>query len=316
MTRSGKLLFLISMFFPFGCSRGADASLEKQAAGLLLERYETVVSARSRILSQLYPGNPKEEFGAKDLRLPFASLLGGLKAIGPNVIGAVEGGSDTILTGARDFVRPEGLGGVNSRRAHIAILAPGTSETLAREFSKVRVVPLDGRIVWTWSIPPSEGYKTPTDFYAAIVSSFFVLTNNLEDFREVTNALAKAGPAEFPSARNLTALRTHAYWAYRAIRRPQGADTLASGLSGLPASAVALELFTEYEDGKLFFSILVPDDRSSAAPSGLPSSESIHFQKAGPGLWQAAIDLNTLTPRQKTAAVFQVMAYFGYGVFL
>jgi hypothetical protein len=119
-----------------------------------------------------------------------------------------------------------------------------------------------------------------------------------------------------PSDQDFLTLRAHAYWAYRTIRRTEKADALASGLSALPASAVALELWTEYDDGKIYFRILVPDDRTGSTPVGLPSSESIRFQRAGPGVWQASIDLGNLTPPQKTAAVFQVMSYFGYGVFL
>jgi hypothetical protein len=313
MLFAGSLLIL-----PFACSVGADTEIQRRAAAVLLNRYETVVSARSRVLSQLHPGNPNQEIGSKSLSLAFIYLMAGLKAVGPNTLSAVEGGSDVVLTGAKDFTAPEGLGGVSYRTCQIAILTVGAEPTIAHEFSKVEAAPLDGRMVWTWSVPPSDGYRTPTNFYAAVVtSSLFVLTNNRDDFRDVANALTKGtAPTDLPGGRDLTALRTHGYWAYRAIRRPEGVDTLASGLRGLPASAVALELFTEYDDGKLFFSILVPDDRSGAAPTGLPSSESIHFQRAGPGLWQAAIDLNALTPRQKTAAVFQLMSHFGYGVFL
>jgi len=319
MTRVAKMLFAgLLLLLPFACSVGAETELQKQAAAVLLSRYETVVSARSSVLSQLHPDNPNQEVGPKSLGLAFIYLMGGLKAIGPKTLSTVEGGSDTVLTGAMDFVAPEGLGGISYRTCDIAILRRGAAQTIAGEFRNVNTPPIDGRTVWSWSIPPSEGYKTPTDFYAAIVAdSFFVLTNNRDDLREVANALAKGKvPTELPSGRDLTALRAHAYWAYRAIRRAKGADMLASGLSGLPASAVALELFSEYDDGRLFFNILVPDDRSGSPPPGLPSLESFHFQRAEAGVWQAAIDLQALTPRQKTAGVFRVMSYFGYGVFL
>ncbi len=313
MVFAGSLLLLI-----FACSAGAETDLQKQAAAVLLSRYETVASARSRVLSQLHPDNPNQEIGPKSLGLAFIYLMGGLKVIGPNTLAAVEGGSDAVLTGAMDFMAPEGLGGVSYRTCDIAILRRGAAQTIAREFSSASTPSIDGGTVWNWSIPPSEGYKTPTDFYAGIVAnSFFVLTNNRDDFREVANALAKGTvPTELPNGRDLTALRAHAYWAYRAIRRAKGTDMLASGLSGLPASAVALEVFSEFDDGKLFFNILIPDDRSGSPPPGLPSAESFHFQRAEAGVWQAAIDWHALTPRQKTAAVFRVMSYFGYGVFL
>ena len=319
MTNAGRVLLAGPLLlFPFASSVGAETESQKQAAAVLLNRYETVVSAHSRVLSQLHPGNPNQELGPKSLGLAFIYLMGGLKAIGPNALTAVEGGSDAVLTGARGFTPPKGLGAVSYRTCHIAILRPGAAQTIAREFSKVHAAPIAGWTVWTWSIPPSEGYKTPTEFYAATVaSSFFVLTNNGDDLREVANALAKRTvPGDLHSGRDLSALHAHAYWAYRAIRRAKGADALASGLRELPVSAVALELFTEYDDGRLFFNILVPDDRSGSTPPDLPSSESIHFQWAGAGVWQAAVDLKALTPPQQTAAVFQVMYYLGYGVFL
>lgn len=111
MTRSSRMLFAGSiLLLPFACSVGAETELQKQAAAVLLSRYETVVSAHSSVLSQLHPGNPNQEVGPKSLGLAFTYLMGGLKAIGPNTLTAVEGGSDAVLTGARDFMRPDGPG--------------------------------------------------------------------------------------------------------------------------------------------------------------------------------------------------------------
>jgi len=317
MTRWNKALLQASMFIlPLGCSRSyADETTQKQASALLLQRYETVVSARSKVLSRLHFDHPEQDLGRKHLGLPFIYLMGGLKAVGPNTLAAVEGASDTVLTGAKDFVRPEGLGMVSARTCTIATLAPGAAQALAPEFSKVKVESLDGRPVWTWSIPPSEGYKTATNFYAAIVTnSFFMLANNEQDFRETANALANGKvQGSLPGSPDFTSLRTHPYWAYRTIQRNEGTDALASGLSRLPVSAVALELFTEFDDGSLFLNVLVPNNPSGSPPAGLPSSELIHFQQARAGVWQAVISLTT---NQTAAAIFQVLSCFGYGVAL
>jgi hypothetical protein len=316
MTRWSKALLQTSMLLlPFGCSIGqSDPKLGQQAAALLLQRYETVVGASSKLLARLKP-DPSHDARGKALGLPFIYLRGGLNAVGPNAMATLESGSDTILTGARDFVRPAGLGMVSARTCTIAILSPGAVQTLGREFRNLKVVVMDGRPVWTWSIAPSEGYKTEHTFYAAVVAnSFFVLANDREDFREVANALAKGTvQTGLPGGRDLTLLRAHGYWAYRAIRRTEGADTSASGLDGLPASAVALELFTESEDGKLVFNFLAPGDRSGSPPAGLPSSDAIRFQRGGSGVWQAEISLTT---PQTTNAVYQILWYLGYGVLL
>jgi hypothetical protein len=204
---------------------------------------------------------------------------------------------------------------VHSHTCYIAILAPGAARTLAPEFSKVKVEPMDGRPVWTWLVPRQEGYLTDIGFYAAIVtSSLFVLANNEEDFRGTAKALANGNAqGDLPTGPDLTSLRANAYWAYRTIRRSEGADTAASGLSSLPASAAALELFTQFDDGKLFFNVRVLNDRQGVTPAGLPSSESIRFQRAGAGVWQAVISLTT---SQTTNALYQVLSYFGYGVAL
>jgi hypothetical protein len=324
MTRLSRVLFDAStLLLSFGCSGCyADANPERQATALLLQRYETVVSARSITLSRLQPDQSNQELGLRFLGLPFTYLMGGMKAIGPKGLATLEGGSDIVLTGAKDFVGPEGLGMVSSRSCYIAILKAGAALTLAKEFSKVKVAPLDGRAVWTWSIPPtSEGSKTPVELYAAVLtSSFFVLANDRNDFREMANALVKeTGPAELARGRDLTSLRAHDYWAYRAIRRNDAKDAFASGLTALPVSATGLELFTDLSDEKLVFNILAPDSQSGSAPADLPSSESIRFRRAMPGVWQATIDLTMSNPASSgrtTAAVFRVMSYFGYGVAL
>lgn len=143
-------------------------------------------------------------------------------------------------------------------------------------------------------------------FYAAIVAgSFFLLTNNADDFQKAANALENGeSESDLHRSPDLTSLRTHAYWAYRGIR--QGKE-----VRGLPQSSIGLEMFTDFGDGELFFSIMVPDDGTGSHPAGLPSSESIHFQRVEADLWQAAISLTT---RQAGETLFQLLFYFGYGV--
>ena len=203
----------------------------------------------------------------------------------------------------------------SARTCYIAILTAGADRILAQQFGKVKVAPIEGRPVWTWSIAPSEGHETDTTFYAAIVKgSFFVLANNEEDFRELANALAKStAQANLSTGRDLTSLQAHAYWAYRAIQPGEETDPSAVGLGALRVSAVGLELFTELDDRGLFFNVLVPDDRLGSIVAGLPWSDSIRFQRAESGVWRAAI---SLTSPQTAAAVFQALACFGYVVVL
>src|SRR5215471_5582009 len=106
MTRLSRY-YSTTLLLSLGCSSCyADAKAEPQATALLLHRYETVVSARSITLSRLQPDQSNQELGWRFLGLPFTYLMGGMKAIGPKTLATLEGGSDIVLTGAKDFVRP------------------------------------------------------------------------------------------------------------------------------------------------------------------------------------------------------------------
>jgi hypothetical protein len=99
MTHRDKTLLQASMFLlSFACSRSraADEKFETQAAALLLQRYETVVSTRSKVLSRLHLDNPNQDFGRKTLGLPFVILMGGLDAVGPNTLGTMKAGISRI----------------------------------------------------------------------------------------------------------------------------------------------------------------------------------------------------------------------------
>ncbi len=315
-SRSKTLLHASMLLVSLAClTSRAEEDLQKQASAFLLGRYETVVSARSRVLAELKLNEPNLYAGPKYLGLPFIYLMGGLKVLGPNAISAVDAASDIVVTGAKEFTRPSGLGMVSYRACYIAILAPGGAQTFARLFKKVKTESINGRTVWTWSRPPSEGYQTPINFYAALVTnSLFVLTINADDFREAANVLAN-GKVQIDvfGDPEMASLRAHAYWAYRKVRRVEGADVLASGINKSPASVRALDLFTQFDDGKLYFDILVQNGQSASVPTGLPSSQLIQFRRARAGVWRATI---SLTRNETREALFQVLAYFGYGVFL
>jgi hypothetical protein len=318
MTHWSKTLFQASIFFlSLGCSRSyADAKLDLATVSLL-QRYETIVSARSKAFSQLRLDQPNQ-FGAKLLGLPFIYLMGALKSVGPDTLTTLERSSDAILTGARTFIRPAGLGMVGSNACFIALITPGEAPRLGAEFSKVNSELLGGQPAWTWTLPPSEGGNTRTTFYASIVdNSFFVLANDAEGFEDITKALAQNNMnADLLNDRDLTSLRAHDYWADPAIHRGKGIDVSASGLDGLPVSAVGLQLFTDLDDPRLFFNILVTDKGSGSGPATarLPSSDAIRFQRAGTGRWQAVISLTAGDKLDSTLA--QVLTCFGYGLAL
>src|SRR3569833_3947719 len=158
MMYTGKtLLQPLMLLLLLGSSKGyADSNFEGQAAAVLLQRYETVVSARSRVLSQLHFDSSHQEFGRRYLGLPFVYLMGGLKAVGRGTLAALERSSEVVLMGAKDFEPPAGLGVASLRACYIAALTPRSASAFGAEFGNVKVMAIEGRPVWTCAIPPSE----------------------------------------------------------------------------------------------------------------------------------------------------------------
>lgn len=311
------LLHILVLFLSLCCSRAADPSLARQAASVLMNQYETVISSTSILLAQMHHPST-EESGARALQTPFIYLFMALSAIGPETQAVLESNSDVVLTSARNFIGPAGLGMVRSQNCAIAILKPGTARLLDSEFRESTAIVIGNRRIWNWSIPAPEGRYTEINFYAAIVAnSYFVLATSLEDFREVAEALEQTNvDLNSPRGRDLTSLRSHSYWGYRAIRRDEG-DAFSSGLHELPSTATELEIFTDIThitDGKLVFNILLTDDPTDSPPAGLPVSERLRFKRVENGLWQAEIPLDM--SRRTTGALLRVLFYFGYGVFL
>lgn len=308
------------LFLPLVAFSASNNTLELRAVRLLSERYETVVSARSTVLSRLHFDHPDQEFGRMYLGLPFVYLIGALQAVGSKALGTLERSSESVLTGAKDFSPPKGTGMATSRVCYIAIVAPGSAATLALEFARLRREELRGMQVWTWSLPPSEGNNVNTKFYAAFVGDFFLLGNSEEDFRDLANSIAgSTAGADVSHDDDFSALLHHAYWAYRTIRRFTGGEALGLGLRGLPVSATGLQLFTEFDDHKTIFNVLTASDHSESVRVELPSSKTMLFLKARAGVWQAVISSATDDPdaeREVTSAIFQVLSYFGYVVVL
>lgn len=149
----------------------AETSVEQRAASVLLQQFETVAYSEADLLTAPQADSAEREVDSlKEMRLPFFEFLGGLESLRPSLSGKLAGRCKAVLAGAKAFTAPSGLGAVHSRRCYVGTLKDGSALKIVAEFSQTASELMDGRRVWTWSVPPSEGDAGPTEFYAAQIA--------------------------------------------------------------------------------------------------------------------------------------------------
>jgi hypothetical protein len=321
MTNARRLFAAVALiaFHLFGPLTGhAETGPKTRAASVLFKRFETVAYARTDFLSNLDIRNFGEDVDSLgDLRFPFIELIGGLHGLGPNAGRDVGKGYSAFLAGAKDFAGPEGLGMVSSRTCYIGMVEGGAQPDIEPDFRQASYESIDGRQVWTWSMPPYEGYPRPTKFYAAqIAGSYFVMTNNREDFQEAVNALTSAENSESASisAPGWETFSAHKYWVYRLFRRSGVVNSDAAGIRDLTPDVIALTFFADVDKRESFLRVLSSDKSVKTAPKIFRAAELNHFQPLEPGIWQATIPLSK--DEAGFDALFEVFYRFGFGVAL
>jgi hypothetical protein len=293
----------------------ADVSEEIRAASVLFNHYEVVASAKADFLSA---SEPHEEMGADSetsLRLPFLSLIGSLRFLGANAEIDVEKNYGTFLVGAKDFVSPLGLGMVNSHNCYIGILKERVQPNLEQQFGHTTYESIDGRQVWTWSLPPYEGYPKATKFYAAqLAASYFVLSNNLSDFQAVTGALTSAEYAKIGSIKvpDWATFSGQSYWIFRSVQRTGVVDSNAAGISVLTPDVNSIIFFADVNQRIGSVLVLSSDLSMKSKPKVLPVSVPNQFQPLAAGVWQASFPLS----RDEAGfdALSHVFYFFGFGL--
>jgi hypothetical protein len=321
MTKRRRLFVAVALVaFPLpGYLVGhAETKPETRAASMLFKQFETVAYARTDFLSRFdaYDVN-KDVDSLANLRLPFLELVGGLRFLGSNAERDVEKSYSAVLVGAKDFVGPEGLGAVSSRKCYLGMLEGSAQPDIEPDFRQASYESIDGRQVWTWSIPAYEGHPRPTKFYAVqIASSYFVMTNNREDFREAVNALASAESSQTTSigVSGWESLSAHKYWVYRLIRRSGVVSSEAAGIEDLTPDMISLAFFADIDKRTGSLRILSSDKSTKAIPKVFRASELNHFQSLEPGIWQETISLSK--DEAGFDALFEVFYSFGFGVAL
>jgi hypothetical protein len=302
----------------------AETNSETRAASVLFKQFETVVYTRTDFLASFdnHDGNVVD--GEDNLILPFGELFEGFQALGPKTESDLEKIYGAVLVGAKDFGGPEGLGFgsdglglVNSRKCYIAIQEGDTQPNIDSDFSKASYESIEGKSVWTWSVPLYEGSPKSVKFYAAqIGDSFFVMTNNRPDFEEAVKSLTSAESSK-PTSISVPGWATfsaHNYWAYRLYRRGEVRYQNVAGTADLTLDVIALTFFADVDKREGFIQVLSSDTSMKSIPNIWRGFDQNRFQPQGPGIWQATI------PLSKDEAGVDSLSYlfyrFGFGVAL
>jgi hypothetical protein len=293
----------------------AQTGTEVRAASVLFKQFEVVAYTKTAFLSSSEPHGVADVDSESHLRLPFLALLGSLRYLGKTTETGIEESYSSVVVGAREFISPQGLGMVNSSTCYIGILRSGAQPNIASYFRQATYESIEGRQVWTWSVPPYEGYPKPTTFYAAqIEDSYFVLSNNLQDFQAVTTSLTASehATAAFMGVPGWNAFSTQDYWLYRSIRRSGAVDPNAAGTSLLAPDVSAIIFFADAGKRQGTVRVLSSDTTMKTKPNVLPDSELSRLQPQGAGVWQASLPLGADEPSFDT--MFHLFYFLGYGV--
>jgi hypothetical protein len=294
----------------------AKADSRARAAAVLFQQFETVGYSSSDVLSRFdNPGlsEPNNKLNLSlplTLRLPFVQLIGGLRIIGPNSMTDLRQNYSGVLVGAKDFAPPDGIGMVSSQECYVGILRPNGRSIIESDFRSSMYESIDGNHVWTWSAPPYEGYPRSTTFYIAeIENTYFVMANNLAEFRETVRKLRTVNSEGESKVGDLKQPIDDDYWIHRSIR-----DTDATVPAQHTPNAVVMRFVADVATMKGHIEVDSSDSSFKANLKGLPASEVVHYEPAGNGIWQATIPLSK--DPATTTALFRVFSFFGFGVVL
>jgi hypothetical protein len=286
------------------------------AAALVEERFETVFYANADLLLSTGRYKQLSEQSANTLRLPFADLIGGLESLGPHASADLLSKADAVLIGARDFRPPATLGDVQSQFCYVVVLAGDNTSILART-TKLPGVSEEEGSVWKWAAKPTEGSRSPAQYYATQVGgSYLVITSNLDGLRLMAQKLASSkggtSPPLAPSIRDWEAISQHEVWGYRNYYHNEAENNKeAAGTSEIMSDAQALAFFVDLKQqvGVLrLYSSAADTPHKINAKHMLPSLDEVNT-----GLWEAKVSLSgdqTLQP------MVNVMGLFGFAIYL
>jgi hypothetical protein len=317
-TRRFHAIALLSLFFLGSFEGSAQAGVgNARVASVLFSQFETVGYSASDFLSIPLTAASAGYDSENDLRFPFLMLIGSLRFLGPSTEHDVETAYRSFYAGARDFLGPEGIGMVSSHDCFIGILKGTAKPNLENDFSGAEREVMDGRQVWTWSLPPYDGYPRPTKFYAAqIGDSYFVLANNAKEFEETVRALKAAEGTASPSigVAGWETFSKYKYWVYRQVRRGGSVDPQITGIKFLTPDISALAFYSDIDSGIGTLSVFSSDATMKVKPNVLPEAALDRLQPKGAGVWQATLPLSKDV--LGLDVMYRLYYFFGFGLSL
>lgn len=305
---------ILSLSLLGGQTGQAQANEEERAASVLFEQYETVASTRGDLFTSLSSYNQmKDVDSVAVLGLPFVDFMGALKALGPSAAADLEMKYSVILVGAKDFRPPQGIGAFVSTKCYIGILKDGPQPNVEPDFHHASLETMDGRRVWTWSIPPAEGASQPGKFYAAqIAGSYLLMANDPQGFQAAAEALTSSQPSKPIQLRvpGWDTFSRYGYWADRPLRQDRVVKSSDAGIDVL-RDVIAITFFADLGKRESFVRVVSSDKSMKTMPKLFPEFALMQLRSGDAGTWQAELHLS----KEQVAndATFQVFSYLGFG---
>lgn len=310
------LLVLLSV-----ACRAGDTNVQ-QATSALVTSFETVFYTKADLISSsgAYKGLSKR--AADSLRVPFGFLATGIDSLGKNNLANLLSNVDAAWVGAKDFRAPAGLGGVHSRQCYVLLLKEGSRLELQKIFSRAPSGKIGEAPMWSWSADLGEfgeGDRRPSTLYATQVRQFVLISNGLEELRQVAGRLESQDVGKSDSAviKDWTTLNQHDYWGYRNYRHTGVADPQAAGTAEVTPTAQALAFFADYKEKEGVIRLFASDQTSAEKLDNTIVSHKaamLPFKAAGSGSWQTEVALSG--DEKSSEGMFEVMGLFGFGIYL
>jgi hypothetical protein len=320
-------LAFIAVAFSFGCANAAtgmdtssDARSRARAASVLFPQFDTVEYATTDVLSRFdSPSGSTPNTGSDQtlpiaLRLPYIQLIGGLHFLGQDTLTTLKTNYSGVLVGAKGFTPPEGLGMVHSQDCYIGLLRPGGHSIVEAYLNQSGSQTIDGQQVWTWTAPPDEGYPHTTTFYIAdIAHSYFVMGNDLTEFRATMRQLSQ-GTEDDSKISDPDALSDKAYWAYRSVRWNKVKFDFDPTGAAAQTATVVMKFTGDFGTMTGQMETDTTDAAYQTDPKGLPGSGLFNYRRKAPGSWVATVPI--AKDPKSTNELYTVAALFGFGVAL
>jgi hypothetical protein len=307
----------------------ADTNTEARAVSVLVNHFETVFRVKGNLLTGAGAYEGMSESVAGELRFPYLLLSSGLDFLGPKTAAKIASSSESVLVGAKDFRPPggDGLGGVSSKRCYVFVLSSGSGFD-SNKYFRAKATAASGDSTWSWTTSVGElgeGDPRPSSFYATQISrSYLLVSNNLEDLRDVRVALNGTDntSAALGSLPEWQLLLTHDIWAYRRYRfvAPAGIDPgqdgwkRVSGMEDVLPGTEALFLWVDSHEHRANLHLV--DKSKEARTAGLINGRGglPPLKQTGAGVWEAVILL--ADNEESFDHLFGALYMFGFGAYL